>query len=94
MPSLQEHSPITTTHLKIEIAYACKMALTPFAYKMCAKLKEEGLNALCSPCHVGKSMKKPPSLKGKTCLLRINRNKNYLLLKLQLSLQPPRKSSL
>ncbi len=43
MFSLKEPSPTTIARLKIEIVCNVVMPLTPSAYKMCAKLRKEGL---------------------------------------------------
>jgi hypothetical protein len=43
MFSLEEPSPTAIARFKIEIACNVVMPLTPSVYKMCEKLKKEGL---------------------------------------------------
>jgi hypothetical protein len=69
--------------------------LTPFVYKMCAKLKKEDLECPSFPMscwhidvethpHVGVNTQKPLQLEGKTCPLGTNCDKDCPLPKLQL----------
>jgi hypothetical protein len=70
--------------------------LTPFVYKMRAKLKKEGFQCPSFPMscwhidekthpHVGLNTQKPLQLEGKTCPLQTNRDKDCPLHELQLS---------
>lgn len=49
---------MATKRFKIKILMHAIMPLTPFAYKMCVKLKKKASNAFHSPRHVGTLMKK------------------------------------
>jgi hypothetical protein len=62
------------------------MSLTPFAYKMHVKLREEGIwcPSLPTPCEeiclpTGVDIRKCPQLERETCLLSIDRDKDHLL---------------
>jgi hypothetical protein len=101
-PSLKEPSPTTTTCFKIKIAYAHYIAIDTLCLKMCAKLKEHGLQCplfLLSCWHIDEktcpfanvNIQKPPYLKGETCPLGTNRNKNHPSLELQLLPQSHKK---
>jgi hypothetical protein len=78
------------------------MPLTPSTYKMCAKLKEEGLHRplFPTPCwHIDEEthlpialdIQKSPQLERETCLLGTDYNKDHPLPKLQQSLHPHEK---
>ncbi len=67
------------------------MPMTPFAYKMCINLKEQGFQwpSFPTPCwHIeegtcslfGADIQKPFQFEGKTCMLGINPNKDHPLL--------------
>ncbi len=73
--------------------------LTPYAYKMCAKLQKEGLQCLSPPMpcwHINEETRpfvsvntqKPSQLKEETCSLRTNYDKDHPSPKPQLSSQP------
>jgi hypothetical protein len=62
------------------------MSLTPFACKMCVKLRKEGFQRLLTSCwHIDEKTRPPtneniqklPQLDGETCLLWTNPDKNH-----------------